>query len=126
MRHSPGPGDGSDGTNHVCSTLSSQPHHEMGKKKNKQVCHLLYFQVTCLLSLRFCAPGAGTANVSLKMKKVCQSFFSQKSRALIPHSVLMQHQKAKHFKCGMCPRRLNTAGGLAVHIQQVHKLEPEK
>ncbi|KAH8995411.1 hypothetical protein EDB92DRAFT_202765 [Lactarius akahatsu] len=32
---------------------------------------------------------------------------------------------AKHFKCGMCPRRLNTAGGLAVHIQQVHKLEPE-
>ena len=40
--------------------------------------------------------------------------------------VLMQHQKAKHFKCSMCPRRLNTAGGLAVHIQQVHKLEPEK
>ncbi|KAL5532847.1 hypothetical protein ACEPAF_4621 [Sanghuangporus sanghuang] len=39
--------------------------------------------------------------------------------------VLMQHQKAKHFKCKMCPRRLNTAGGLAVHIQQVHKLEPE-
>ncbi|KAG5644857.1 hypothetical protein DXG03_007587 [Asterophora parasitica] len=36
-----------------------------------------------------------------------------------------QHQKAKHFKCNMCPRRLNTAGGLAVHIQQVHKLEPE-
>ncbi|KLO07335.1 hypothetical protein SCHPADRAFT_917273 [Schizopora paradoxa] len=39
--------------------------------------------------------------------------------------VLMQHQKAKHFKCKICPRRLNTAGGLAVHIQQVHKLEPE-
>lgn len=42
------------------------------------------------------------------------------------HAVLMQHQKAKHFKCNMCPRRLNTAGGLAVHIEQVHKLEPEK
>ncbi|EPS93041.1 hypothetical protein FOMPIDRAFT_1056345 [Fomitopsis schrenkii] len=40
--------------------------------------------------------------------------------------VLMQHQKAKHFKCNMCPRRLNTAGGLAVHIQQVHKLEPDQ
>ncbi|CDZ96259.1 zinc finger protein 207 [Phaffia rhodozyma] len=40
--------------------------------------------------------------------------------------VLMQHQKAKHFKCRLCPRKLNTAGGLAVHIQQVHKLEPEK
>jgi len=38
----------------------------------------------------------------------------------------MQHQKAKHFKCSQCPRRLNTAGGLAVHIQQVHKLEPDQ
>jgi hypothetical protein len=38
----------------------------------------------------------------------------------------MQHQKAKHFKCRNCPRKLNTAGGLAVHMQQVHKLEPEK
>ncbi|EJD36895.1 hypothetical protein AURDEDRAFT_116988 [Auricularia subglabra TFB-10046 SS5] len=40
--------------------------------------------------------------------------------------VLMQHQKAKHFKCRHCPRRLNTAGGLAVHVQQVHKLDPDK
>ncbi|KAH7107618.1 putative zinc finger protein [Auriculariales sp. MPI-PUGE-AT-0066] len=40
--------------------------------------------------------------------------------------VLMQHQKAKHFKCRQCPRKLNTAGGLAVHIQQVHKLDPDK
>lgn len=40
--------------------------------------------------------------------------------------VLMQHQKAKHYKCRHCPRKLNTAGGLAVHIKQVHKLDPEK
>ncbi|KZV83175.1 hypothetical protein EXIGLDRAFT_742198 [Exidia glandulosa HHB12029] len=40
--------------------------------------------------------------------------------------VLMQHQKAKHFKCRNCPRRLNTAGGLAVHVQQVHKLDPDR
>ncbi|KAI6141495.1 hypothetical protein BKA82DRAFT_19876 [Pisolithus tinctorius] len=51
---------------------------------------------------RFFVLGVGTASVSLKMKK------------------------AKHFKCGMCPRRLNTAGGLAVHVRQVHILEPEK
>jgi len=38
----------------------------------------------------------------------------------------MQHQKAKHFKCRQCPRKLNTAGGLAVHVQQVHKLDPDK
>lgn len=61
------------------------------------------------------------------MRKVCPYAFlypiiSDKELCV----VLMQHQKAKHFKCKMCPRRLNTAGGLAVHIQQVHKLEPEK
>ncbi|KAI9698253.1 MAG: hypothetical protein M1820_007523 [Bogoriella megaspora] len=35
--------------------------------------------------------------------------------------VLMQHQKAKHYKCARCNRRLNTAGGLSVHMTQVHK-----
>ncbi|BEI81688.1 hypothetical protein CcaverHIS002_0208480 [Cutaneotrichosporon cavernicola] len=39
--------------------------------------------------------------------------------------VLLQHQKSKHFKCQLCPRKLNTAGGLMVHSQQVHKSEPE-
>ncbi|KKA28251.1 hypothetical protein TD95_002424 [Thielaviopsis punctulata] len=35
--------------------------------------------------------------------------------------LLISHQKAKHFKCEKCGRRLNTAGGLAVHMNQVHK-----
>lgn len=35
--------------------------------------------------------------------------------------ILISHQKAKHFKCEGCGRRLNTAGGLAVHMNQVHK-----
>lgn len=39
-------------------------------------------------------------------------------------AVLIQHQKAKHFRCPQCPRRLNTAGGLSVHLWQVHKAEP--
>ena len=78
-----------------------------------------------LIYARFYDPGVGTARGSLRMKRVritasCDMTASELS------SVLMQHQKAKHFKCSMCPRRLNTAGGLAVHIQQVHKLEPEK
>ncbi|KAF2755348.1 hypothetical protein EJ05DRAFT_99045 [Pseudovirgaria hyperparasitica] len=34
---------------------------------------------------------------------------------------LIRHQKAKHFKCERCGRRLNTAGGLSVHMNQVHK-----
>ncbi|KAF2278920.1 uncharacterized protein EI97DRAFT_431159 [Westerdykella ornata] len=35
--------------------------------------------------------------------------------------ILISHQKAKHFKCDRCGRRLNTAGGLSVHMNQVHK-----
>uniref|UniRef100_A0A3B0MY56 C2H2-type domain-containing protein n=1 Tax=Theileria annulata TaxID=5874 RepID=A0A3B0MY56_THEAN len=35
--------------------------------------------------------------------------------------VLIQHQKAKHFKCPECNRKLETANGLLVHLQQVHK-----
>ncbi|KAI9891387.1 MAG: hypothetical protein M1814_002705 [Vezdaea aestivalis] len=35
--------------------------------------------------------------------------------------ILISHQKAKHFKCDSCGRRLNTAGGLSVHLTQVHK-----
>lgn len=35
--------------------------------------------------------------------------------------LLISHQKAKHYKCDRCGRRLNTAGGLSVHMNQVHK-----
>jgi hypothetical protein len=36
-------------------------------------------------------------------------------------SVLILHQKAKHFKCDICHKKLMTAGGLVVHMIQVHK-----
>lgn len=35
--------------------------------------------------------------------------------------ILISHQRAKHFKCERCNRRLNTVGGLCVHLNQVHK-----
>eukprot|EP01053_Blabericola_migrator_P004441 Blabericola_migrator_1__4440@NODE_237_length_10988_cov_176_358575_g201_i0_p3_GENE_NODE_237_length_10988_cov_176_358575_g201_i0NODE_237_length_10988_cov_176_358575_g201_i0_p3_ORF_typecomplete_len339_score56_46zfC2H2_3rep/PF18868_1/5_3zfC2H2_3rep/PF18868_1/0_00044zfC2H2_8/PF15909_5/0_00063zfC2H2_jaz/PF12171_8/0_038zfC2H2_jaz/PF12171_8/29zfC2HC_2/PF13913_6/0_14zfC2HC_2/PF13913_6/62DUF629/PF04780_12/15DUF629/PF04780_12/0_21zfC2H2_2/PF12756_7/4_3zfC2H2_2/PF12756_7/3_4zfC2H2_2/PF12756_7/11zfC2H2_6/PF1 len=35
--------------------------------------------------------------------------------------VLLLHQKAKHFKCSQCNRKLDTATGLVVHLLQVHK-----
>jgi len=35
--------------------------------------------------------------------------------------VLIQHQRAKHFKCPHCPRRLGSATGMAAHMIQVHK-----
>ncbi|KAI0685399.1 hypothetical protein BC835DRAFT_1290306 [Cytidiella melzeri] len=60
-----------------------------------------------------------------KNKQIIRPWCWYCEREFEDEKVLMQHQKAKHFKCNMCPRRLNTAGGLAVHIQQVHKLEAE-
>lgn len=33
----------------------------------------------------------------------------------------MQHQKAKHFKCHICHKKLYTGPGLSIHCMQVHK-----
>ncbi|XP_010540616.1 PREDICTED: protein SUPPRESSOR OF FRI 4-like isoform X2 [Tarenaya hassleriana] len=35
--------------------------------------------------------------------------------------ILVQHQKAKHFKCHVCHKKLSTAGGMVIHVLQVHK-----
>lgn len=35
--------------------------------------------------------------------------------------ILIQHQKAKHFKCDWCTKKMQNAGGLVVHALQVHK-----
>ncbi|KAF7729457.1 hypothetical protein EC973_004437 [Apophysomyces ossiformis] len=40
--------------------------------------------------------------------------------------VLVTHQRAKHFKCEVCNKKLTTAGGMAVHAMQVHKVEINK
>ena len=34
---------------------------------------------------------------------------------------MIQHQKAKHFKCHICHKKLYTGPGLAIHCMQVHK-----
>ncbi|KAJ4975179.1 hypothetical protein NE237_000285 [Protea cynaroides] len=35
--------------------------------------------------------------------------------------ILVQHQKARHFKCHVCHKKLSTAGGMSIHVLQVHK-----
>lgn len=42
-------------------------------------------------------------------------------RTFEDEAVLMQHQKNKHFKCHLCSRKLQTASGMVIHIEQVHK-----
>ncbi|KAF2076165.1 hypothetical protein CYY_002518 [Polysphondylium violaceum] len=36
-------------------------------------------------------------------------------------TILIQHQKAKHFKCNYCSRKLASTSGMVVHVQTVHK-----
>ncbi|CAF2229579.1 protein SUPPRESSOR OF FRI 4-like isoform X1 [Brassica napus] len=35
--------------------------------------------------------------------------------------ILVQHQKAKHFKCHACHKKLSSATGMVIHVLQVHK-----
>lgn len=47
-------------------------------------------------------------------------------REFADEKILVQHQKAKHFKCTFCNRKLNTASGMVVHVAQVHKENIER
>ncbi|KAG7400119.1 hypothetical protein PHYBOEH_006827 [Phytophthora boehmeriae] len=42
-------------------------------------------------------------------------------RAFDDEKVLILHQKARHFKCPTCHKKLSTISGMLIHIQQVHK-----
>lgn len=73
-----------------------------------------------LADLARCAP-------TLLLQKIAQaSWCWYCDREFEDDRILLSHQKAKHFRCPHCPRRLNTAGGLAVHIDQVHKLPVDR
>jgi len=43
------------------------------------------------------------------------------NREFEDEAVLIQHQKARHFKCHVCHKKLFTGPGLAIHMMQVHK-----
>jgi len=42
-------------------------------------------------------------------------------RTFEDEKILIQHQKAKHYKCPCCHKKLSTIGGLVTHCAQVHK-----
>eukprot|EP00474_Spongospora_subterranea_P008904 CRZ09362.1 hypothetical protein [Spongospora subterranea] len=52
-----------------------------------------------------------------KMKPFC--FYCD--RIFDDEMVLVTHQKAKHFKCHHCQKKLGSAHSLTVHVFQVHK-----
>ncbi|KAJ7514321.1 hypothetical protein O6H91_23G039200 [Diphasiastrum complanatum] len=56
-----------------------------------------------------------------KKKKVPKVWCYYCEREFEDEKILIQHQKAKHFKCHVCHKKLSTAGGMVVHVLQVHK-----
>lgn len=48
----------------------------------------------------------------LNMYRYCNREFDDEK-------ILIQHQKAKHFKCHICHKKLYTGPGLSIHCMQV-------
>lgn len=64
----------------------------------------------------------GKPQQHLKMKPWCWYC----DREFDDDKVLIQHQKARHFKCSHCHRKLNSGSGLVIHVAQVHKVTMER
>lgn len=56
-----------------------------------------------------------------KKKRPSKVFCYYCDREFDDEKILVQHQKAKHFKCHACHKKLSTASGMAIHVLQVHK-----
>lgn len=61
-----------------------------------------------------------------KKKKPMKPWCWYCNREFDDEKILIQHQKAKHFKCHICHKKLYTGPGLAIHCMQVHKENIDK
>lgn len=56
-----------------------------------------------------------------KKKKAFKVWCFYCEREFEDEKILIQHQKAKHFKCHVCHKKLSSASGMLIHVLQVHK-----
>lgn len=61
-----------------------------------------------------------------KKKKQVKPWCWYCNREFDDEKILIQHQKAKHFKCHICHKKLYTGPGLSIHCMQVHKEKVDK
>mmetsp|Transcript_3418 Transcript_3418/g.12321 ORF Transcript_3418/g.12321 Transcript_3418/m.12321 type:complete len:341 (-) Transcript_3418:146-1168(-) len=47
-------------------------------------------------------------------------------RVFEDEAILIQHQKARHFKCYVCNKKLNSLNGMKIHLYQVHREKCDK
>lgn len=57
-----------------------------------------------------------------KKKKPSKPWCWYCNRDFDDEKILLQHQKAKHFKCHICHKKLYTGPGLSIHCMQVEKI----
>lgn len=63
----------------------------------------------------------GRKKTSASIKRAFLPFCYYCEREFESEDTLIQHQRFKHFKCPLCNRKPESAGGLVVHMLQVHK-----
>jgi hypothetical protein len=61
------------------------------------------------------------ATMGKKKKKTLKVWCFYCEREFEDEKILIQHQKAKHFKCHVCHKKLSSASGMLIHVLQVHK-----
>jgi hypothetical protein len=61
-----------------------------------------------------------------KKKKQIKPWCWYCDREFEDEKILLQHQRAKHFKCHICHKKLYTGPGLQIHCMQVHKENIDK
>ena len=72
----------------------------------------IYFNVG---TFKLNKPFVSFFEVSLIVNRYCNREFDDEK-------ILIQHQKAKHFKCHICHKKLYTGPGLSIHCMQVSVL----
>lgn len=65
----------------------------------------------CLQCFAAHVSGVGIQSITHSTRYCNRDFDDEK--------ILIQHQKAKHFKCHICHKKLYTGPGLAIHCMQV-------
>ena len=85
---------------------------------NKEVERFKHFR-----SFSFAPPSTTHTNLigMGKKKKKQKPYCWYCEREFEDEKILIQHQKAKHFKCEICHKKLFTAGGMVTHVAEVHK-----
>nr|CDS25997.1 zinc finger C2H2 type [Hymenolepis microstoma] len=61
-----------------------------------------------------------------KKRKLIKPWCWYCNRDFEDEKILIHHQKAKHFKCPFCHRKLFTGPGLSIHCNAVHKEKIDK